>query len=120
MKEKSAAYKGNYYKLRSRDWLKNKGYAVAILEKLQQIHVKGRDIFLKRDCFGADGMAMNGKDIIFWNSILGKSNLSKHVAGFAQYPYPPCVKLWVLIWEEGAHDPAIKEVKIEHPGKSNL
>lgn len=93
---------------------------MAILEKLQQINVKGRTIFLKRDCFGADGMSMNGEDIIFWNSITNKVDIMSHVREFAQHPYPSCVKLWVILWDEGAREPTIKEVSVDRQRKAVL
>lgn len=108
--------RGNYYKNRTRDWFTERGYAVQLTEFLTARPVgQGKIIYVKKDVFGADGIAMNGEEIIFWNA---KSSVDKQRPGrgmwggrreFAKYPFPPCVKLQVFIWEPRKR-PVIVEV----------
>jgi hypothetical protein len=103
--------KGNYYKLRTKKWFIAKGYACELLEKLQRIYIKGQVIFIKRDVFGSDGLAMNSEEIIFWNSKFGKLNIAKGIKEFHEHPYPTIVKRWVVVWEFRAREPEIVEVE---------
>jgi hypothetical protein len=108
-----AKNKGNYYKLRSKKWFINKGYVCDIVEKLQSIWVKGRVIYIKRDLFGSDLLAMNGEEMIFANSVFGKKNIASHIKEFHNYPYPKSTKIkrWILSWELRAREPEITEIE---------
>jgi hypothetical protein len=62
-------------------------------------------IYKKQDIWAADGVSMNGKEIIFWNSKLcagtEKSRgetISHGKQEFRKYPYPPSVKRWLVVW----------------------
>ena len=104
------ADKGNYYKHRSIEWLRGLGYQVEPVEKLQCIVTKtGRMIFLKKDVFASDGIAIGNNEVIFWNSILTKHNLADHIRGYMAIPFPECkhIKVWIIIWEKGDHFPEI-------------
>lgn len=102
--------KGNYYKMKTKVWFKKKGYECEYLEKLQRIVNKGKIIYIKKDIWGADGIAMNNKEIIFWNSKKGKTNISKGIKEFQKYPYPSHIKRWLIIWEERIREPEIIEI----------
>mgnify|MGYP001561006312 CR=1 FL=1 len=112
--------RGNYYKLRTRDWFRAKGYAVELVERLRRVQTKDKDgrprvIFVKQDCFGADGIAMNEHGIVFWNAVLGKANVARAVKGLAAHPYPACVQRWVVAWELRAREPTIIEAALDEP-----
>jgi len=104
--------KGNYYKHKTKKWFENKGYFAEYLEKQQRIYDKKRNkiIFVKKDIAGADGLAMNEHEIIFWNSKAGTSSKSAGIKEFAKYPFPRFVKLWLVCWKERQSEPEIIEV----------
>lgn len=116
------ADKGNYYKRRTIEWLRGLGYQVEPVEKLQRIVTKtGRMIFLKKDVFASDGLAIGNNEVIFWNSILTKHNLADHIRGYMAIPFPACehLKQWIVVWEKGARSPEIvdlADVKKEETG----
>lgn len=99
--------RGNYYKTKTKDYYEKLGYVVQITEFMcGRMIGPGRMIYQKRDVFGSDGIAMNGKEIIFWNSksVTGETNTVTHEKRrgsqeFAKYPFPPTVKLQLVIWE---------------------
>ena len=105
------ANKGNYYKFKTKRWLRDKGYFCEYLEQNQRIYVKGRVIFIKRDLAGADGFAMDGKDIIFWQTKLNRKNVAEAVKEFKKYPYPACVQRWIVVWTPRDREPYIEEVQ---------
>lgn len=99
--------KGNYYKRKTREYLEKLGYTVQLTEFVSSRPIgNGKMIWTKKDVFGSDMIAMNGKEIIFanakatddknvgisWHKSTGKSEFSK-------YPFPPCVKRQLYIWE---------------------
>ena len=110
-KKRSSASVGNYYKLKTKKWFRDQGFFCEYLEQNQRIYVQGRVIFIKRDLAGADGFAMNGKQIIFWQSKLSTNNIAQAIKEFYKYPYPPCVDRWVIVWTKGCGAPNIQEVK---------
>lgn len=103
----STVSRGNYYKLRTKAYLESKGYSVQLTEFVSARPIGGgRMIWSKKDVFGSDGIAMNGKDIIFWNA---KATTDKVIGGIAshkysglveykKYPFPKFVKLHLYIW----------------------
>jgi len=100
--------RGNYYKRKTREYLKKLGFTVQLTEFVSSRPIGGgRMIWTKKDVFGADGIAMNGEDIIFWNAKATTPNriqgVNKHKSEgkleFAKYPFPKCVKLHLYIWE---------------------
>ncbi len=103
--------KGNYYKLKSKAWLKEKGYHVEYLEQLHRIFAKGKVIWVKRDLLGADGCAVNDVDFILWNSILGKKNISVHIKRFKDYPQGGSIKRWLICWTPRISEPEIIEIE---------
>jgi len=107
-----AKNKGNYYKIKTKDYFKALGYTVEYLEKLQRIPKKGGGIlYVKRDLLAADGLAVNEHEFILWNSIVGKDHLSEHIRRFQNYPCPQTVKRWVIIWQPRVSEPEIVEVE---------
>jgi len=97
--------RGNYYKRKTREYLEKLGFTVQLTEFVSSRPIGGgRMIWTKKDVFGADGIAMNGEDIIFWNSksiTTGRLAIEKSEGKkeFRRYPFPKCVKLHLYIWE---------------------
>lgn len=102
--------KGNYYRFKTKRWFQEQGYFAEYMEQNQRLYIKGRVIFVKRDIAGADGFAMNEKEIIFWQAKLNKENIAKAIKDFNKYPYPDCVQRWVVVWTPRAREPQIVEV----------
>ena len=92
--------KGNYYKRKTKDWYEKQGYVVQLTEFACGMIIRGRQIWRKVDIFGSDGIAIDGKEIIFWNSKATdefvKDGVSKMKSTakieFAKYPFPQFVK----------------------------
>ena len=114
----SAQRKGRYYLIKSRDWMRDKGYEVEIVEKTQRIvtrepNGKQHVLFAKRDLWGADLVARNKEEII-WIQV--KSNRGDIAKGIKQlsvddlWPEDSCVKRWVVYWEPRTREPEIVEV----------
>ena len=102
--------RGNYYRRKTKKWFEDKGYFADYLEKNQRIFTNGQIIFIKKDVAGADGMAMNGKEMIFWQSKLGNKNVAKAIKEFKSYPYPPSVGRWIIVWTPRGREPYIEIV----------
>lgn len=102
----SNSSRGNYYKRKTREYYEKLGYTVQLTEFMCATVIKGRCFYRKIDIFGSDGIAMNGKEIIFWNAKStiqankGISDMKKKGADeFNKYPFPKCVKKQLVIWE---------------------
>ena len=102
--------KGSYYKYKTKKWFIEKGYFCEYLEINQRLYIKGKIIFIKRDLAGADGFAMDGKEIIFWQAKLNKAHIAEAIKEFHKFPYPPSVIKWIIVWEKRAREPQIVEV----------
>jgi hypothetical protein len=98
---------GNYYKNRTKKYLESKGYTVQLTEFLTtRIIGPGKFIYVKKDVFGSDGIAMNGEEIIFWNSKATTKerghtfDVHKYQGKteFSKYPFPVFVKRKLYIW----------------------
>lgn len=117
----STTSKGNYYKDKTKKWYEKLGYMVQITEFMCGRQIPGgKIIYQKRDIFGSDGIAMNGKEIIFWNSTHSTTGrraieLSEKKAEFLKYPFPPHVKLQIVFWEP-RKKPQIYELDKEMAG----
>ena len=105
----SSVKKGNYYKVKTKEYFIEKGYVVEYLEKYQSIFIpKTKKVFhIKKDLFASDILAMNGEDIIFINSVLGKEHLAEHIREFQKYPFPKFVKRWIVAWTPRVKEPDI-------------
>ena len=100
----SNSSRGSYYKRKTKVYYEELGYTVQFTEFMCATVIKGRCFYRKIDIFGSDGIAMNGKEIIFWNAkstITGEQAQVKSSGKkeFSQYPFPPCVKRQLVIWE---------------------
>ena len=100
----STTSRGNYYKRKSKEYYEKLGFTVQITEFMCALVIKGKCFYRKIDVFGADGISMNGKEIIFWNSkhtLGGDIRFEKHSGkkDFNKYPFPECVKRQLIIWE---------------------
>ncbi len=105
--------KGNYYKIKTKKWFEEKGYQCEYLEKLQRIFTKDKKvIFIKKDLFSSDGLAINENEIIFWNSKLNKKNISQGYKNYSELKIPkiPQIKKWLIVWEKYSKEPEIIEV----------
>ncbi len=102
----STVSRGNYYKRKTKEYYESLGYTVQITEFTCGLKLPGRMIYRKIDIFGSDGIAMNGKEIIFWNSKATTEDREQGVnkekykgrVEFEKYPFPDCVKREVVIW----------------------
>jgi hypothetical protein len=110
------ADKGNYYKYRTKKWFLDQGWACELCEKMRRIVIidkatgRERVLFSKKDLFGADGISMNGEEIVFWNSKLNKSNVAAGIKEMLKYPFPKSVERWIIVWQVRAKNPTIVNV----------
>lgn len=107
--------KGNYYKRRTKKWFDDEGYYTEYTEVIERRFdpLTNSLGYKKRDILEADGISLNGTEIIFWNSILGKSGISSHYKRFKKIPFPrdcDAIKVWIVVWTKGAREPEIVEV----------
>ena len=108
--------KGNYYRLKTKHWLESEGYLVEKIERripipiIDKITGQKKVVFVARDLFGADLVAMNKKEIIFIQCKTHASDVLDGMNKLLEYPYPPLVKRWVARWIPGAKEPTITEV----------
>lgn len=113
--------KGTYYKLRTKKWLLEKGYEAEYIERMQRIFAHGEIIYVKRDLFASDILAMNGKEMIFiqvkFNTAKGKIN--EALRQFGEHKFPPGTKRWIVVWMKGDHEPEIVEFQEELSPKNS-
>jgi hypothetical protein len=102
----STTSRGNMYKKKTMEYFQSLGYVTQLTEFMTARHIgPNRVIYIKKDVFGADGISMNGKEIIFWNSKHGTtaSGLADSKASgkkdFNKFPFPPTVKRQIVFWE---------------------
>jgi len=103
----STVSRGNYYKRKSKEYYEKLGYVVQLTEFTCALVVKGRCFYRKIDIFGSDGISMNGKEIIFWNSKATtpevKDGVSKMKSQakieFEKYPFPKNIIKQAIIWQ---------------------
>ena len=107
------ASKGSYYKTKTKKFFEADGYTVEYLEKLQHIYAKGKVIYIKRDLLAADLLAVNDKEFILANVISNRGDLAKHIKRFKEYPNPPFIKRYVILWEPRAKEPELIEVDVD-------
>jgi hypothetical protein len=109
--------KGTTYRYKTKRWFETLGYWTDYLEKNQRLFISGKIIFIKKDVAGADGISMNGKEIIFWQSKFNAEQLSNHIPEaireFAKFPYPNAenIKLWIVAWKYRQRLPLIIDAK---------
>ena len=109
----STTSRGNYYKNKTKKYYEDLGYTTQITEFMCGRMIPGRMIYVKKDVFGSDGISMNGKELIFWNSKHYTSEDSRRVQlnkakkEFEQFPFPSNVKRVVAMWKPRARQPEI-------------
>lgn len=101
--------KGNYYRHKTIEFLKEQGYEVEILEKHQRVMSKGQVLFIKRDIWGCDLIAKNDSEIIFIQCKTNRADISKGMKELNKTPWPSHVKRWVVLWTPREKEPEIIE-----------
>lgn len=108
----TAAAAGAYYKRRTKKWLEDRGFAVAYMERVQLIPGKdGRPtIPVKRDQFGADLLAMKRDTMALVQVKFQRTESSTAAARrtFDQFPIPPFVQTWIVVWAPRQRAPEIQ------------
>lgn len=108
--------RGGYYRKKSEDYYRDLGYMVQTTEFICGRPIsKDKIIYVKKDVFGSDFIAMNRNEIIFVNSkhtITGNTSVEKSRGKkeFEKYPFPPHVKLQLIIWQPRVKVPLIVEL----------
>lgn len=114
MKKRNSSRIGNYYKLRAKKFLEDRGYQVGTLENYRRIFTKGRVIMIKQDQFASDLLAVNKDDIIFvqvkFNRKVATMNVSTAIKEFKKFQFPKWSKQWVMVWQYRKREPEIIEV----------
>ena len=113
--------KGRYYLLKSRDYLKNLGYEVDIVEKTQRIVTKDDKgkrfvLFQKKDLWGADLVARNRDELIWVQVKSNKGDIGRGIKQLSEdenWPESDVVKRWVMCWEPRVREPEIVEVVVD-------
>lgn len=115
----STTSKGNYYKLKTKKYLESLGYETQLVEFMTTRPIGvGKFIYIKKDVFSSDGISMNGKEIIFWNSkhctTGDKNNIETQFREafkkYARHNFPSNVKVAVYMWY-----PRVKNPEIRYP-----
>ena len=107
MKKKSNVAKGNYYKAKTKKLFIDRGYQCEYLEQIKWIFTPTGRFPMKKDLFASDGLAMNGKELIFWNSKLGCDSLNSEMKKYDEYLFPPFVTLAIVAWKPRCKKPRI-------------
>lgn len=102
----STTSRGNYYKRKSKQYYEKLGYYTVLTEFVTSIKTPKGTFYKKIDIVGSDGLSMNGKEIIFWNSKATtedvKDGISKMKSEakieFEKYPFPQNIKRQAIIW----------------------
>ena|SRR3990167_10369906 len=102
---------GNYYKLRTKKWLKAKGFEVATMERMLRISKDDKVIFIKQDQMASDLLAVSEEQIIFIQVKLNRKHIAEGVKGLAAFKMPKWVDKWVVVWSRGAREPEVIEVE---------
>ena len=102
----STVSRGNYFKKKSQEYYQKLGYSTQLTEFNTAVHVSATRVMYKKvDVFAADGISMNGKEIIFWNSKHGTTKyglqdcIREATEDFGKFPFPKNVKRVVIYWE---------------------
>jgi len=101
--------KGDYYRRKTVNWLKDLGFQVETLEKLQRVYTGGKILFLKKDIWGSDLIAMNQDKLVFVQVKLNKKNISSAKIEFNKYIWPKCNKIekWIVVWTPKQKQPEV-------------
>lgn len=109
-KKISAVAQGRKNNKMTRDWYRVQGYSCEYTELLRTIFLgPGKVIYQKNDLFASDGVAMNGKEMIFWNAKgiteKEKSILGSSLRKFNEFPFPDFIIREIVVWEPKAKSP---------------
>ena len=117
----SKVSRGSYYKKKTQAYYEKLGYETQITEFMcgRQI-APNKIIYVKKDVFSSDGISMNGKEIIFWNSkhtLTGDTAMEKWRGSLAfnKHKFPDCVKRQLVIWQPRQKQPTIINVQENAP-----
>ena len=107
--------KDYYYLRKTIDYFKERGYEVEKLEKTYRVYDEEKDsvIFVKRDIFCSDLLAMNENEVIFIQLKTNKSDISKGIKAYKRMKRPVGrwnIKFWVVSWEKRKKNPIIVDV----------
>jgi hypothetical protein len=110
--------RGNYFKSKTKKYFQAKGYTCEYIETYATYWnpaTRSRG-FIKRDNFASDGIAMNNQEIIFWNSVLNRKNISEHVKRYLEFTWPasPAIRRMVIVWEPRKKEPELIEVNLNN------
>lgn len=108
---RSAAAKGQHWKLRTKQWLERQGFVVALMERVQTVpSSSGGFVFLKRDQLGCDLLAMNmlvTRLIQVRGGDTWRSQLAAAREEFAKYPIGPGCVQEIFGWTPRARAPEV-------------
>ena len=106
--------KGNYYRNRTRDWLRSEGYEVEVCEVSYRVFTKSAVVFHKRDLWGADLIAVSRDDeLIVVQVKANRGHIARGIKELGSAPWPSIVKKWVCWWpprQQLVQGPEITEV----------
>ena len=105
----SNAEKGQYTKLKTRDYFVACGYEVVLIEQLRTIRRGNRLIYQKRDTLGADMICVNDKETLLVNAVLGSSNVSKHKSEYLNHKKGNCKRI-ICVWQPYERTPKLINV----------
>jgi Holliday junction resolvase-like predicted endonuclease len=100
----SKVSKGNYYRLRTKQWLQELGYLVENLERSQRIVTRNKTtgeqqvLFIRRDVWGADLIARNEEHVLFVQVKSNAGDVAKGMKELSKGPWPEAVVRWVVWW----------------------
>ena len=109
-----AVSKGDYYRRKTKKMFDEDGYHTEYMEVKIRVWDDSKKalVYRKTDILECDGVSMNGEEIIFWNSVLGRAGISSHYKRFKKLPFPKSskIKVYIIVWTKGAREPEIVEV----------
>lgn len=103
----SSNSRGDYYKKKTKLWFEEQGYCVEYTEKYRKFQKDGKTYHIKQDLFGADGISISTKHIVFWNSKIGRTGLKKAIDKFNEYPFPDSAGRWIICWTPRVKEPEV-------------
>lgn len=104
---RSAAAKGNYYKIRTKKFYEAQGCQVAFLERMFLIPKGSKMLAVKRDQLGADLLVIDDAGAILVQVKSERTHLAAARKEFDKHPMPPSVRKWIVVWEPGGRKPDV-------------
>ena len=110
MKKKNTRAIGNRNKLKAKKYFESKGYFVVNCELNKICYFGGRLVCVHKDLLGADLLLLHKEkdEIIFVQVKTNKQDILDGVYEFEKYPFPECVKKWVVLFEPRIKEPIVK------------